>query len=267
MHVIDFHTHAFPDAIAGRAMPALEREADIKAALDGTVSSLLRSMDQAGIETSVICSIATKPSQFESILSWSREVGSDRLVAFPSVHPAHPDAAEQVHIVHQEGFQGIKLHPYYQEFDLDEERVFPLYEAVEKCGLITVVHTGFDIAFPRTRKAGPARIARVLERFPDLKFVTTHLGAWEDWDAVEEFLLGRPVYMEISFSIPYLGETRARDFLLRHAPEFVLFGTDSPWRGQKETLDEFLALQLGEERERKILWENACRLLGRPAAG
>ena len=49
MRIIDFHAHAFPDALAERAMPALEEEGNIKAALDGKISSLLRSMDEAGI--------------------------------------------------------------------------------------------------------------------------------------------------------------------------------------------------------------------------
>ncbi|MFP4564308.1 MAG: amidohydrolase, partial [Spirochaetia bacterium] len=59
MNIVDFHTHAFPDELAARAVPALEAEADIEAVLDGTVTSLLESMDRAGIERSVVASIAT----------------------------------------------------------------------------------------------------------------------------------------------------------------------------------------------------------------
>jgi 2-methylcitrate dehydratase len=73
--VIDFHTHAFPDSLALRAIAVLEAEAPgVKAFLDERVSSLLASMDRAGIEKSVVCSIATKPSQYRAILSWSREI-------------------------------------------------------------------------------------------------------------------------------------------------------------------------------------------------
>jgi len=59
--IIDFHTHAFPDELAARAIPFLEEEGNVKAWLDGTAADLLRSMDRAGIERSVICSIATRP--------------------------------------------------------------------------------------------------------------------------------------------------------------------------------------------------------------
>ena len=66
--IIDCHTHAFPDALAERAMAQLLAETDsVTAFLDGKLSSLLASMDANNIEKSVLCSIATKPSQFEPI--------------------------------------------------------------------------------------------------------------------------------------------------------------------------------------------------------
>ena len=66
--IIDFHTHAFPDELAERVIKMLEDEGGVKARLDGKISSLLGSMDKCGIEKSVICNIATKPAQFDSIL-------------------------------------------------------------------------------------------------------------------------------------------------------------------------------------------------------
>ncbi len=260
--IIDFHAHAFPDAVAEKAMPQLEAEGDIEAALDGTVSSLLRSMDAAGIHASVVASIATRPRQFEAILDWSSEIASERLVPFPSVHPGDPRAAEQVRRIHARGFKGVKLHPYYQDFRLDEDRLLPVYEAIEDLGLVLLCHTGFDLAFPRERRGDPVRVLHVLERFPRLKFVAAHLGAWEDWDEVERHLAGRPVYMDVSFAIDGIGPGRARRLLLRHPPEYVLFGTDSPWAGQRESIAQVRALALGEERERLLFGVNAARLLG-----
>ena len=80
--IIDFHTHAFPDSLARRAMKTLLDEAPgIEAYLDGTVGALLQSMDASGIERSVVCCIATKPDQFEPILHWCRAIRSERLIA------------------------------------------------------------------------------------------------------------------------------------------------------------------------------------------
>lgn len=214
--MIDFHAHAFPDALAERAMPMLEQEGNVKAVLDGKVSSLLRSMDEAGVHASVVASIATRPHQFDSILKWSAEIVSDRIIPFPSVHPGDPEAVAHLRLIHEQGFKGVKLHPYYQEFDLDEERLRPLYAALQECGLVLLCHTGFDLAFPRIRKCDPVRIGRVREAFPGLKFVAAHLGAWEDWDEVERHLIGRPIFMDVSYAIDWIGPGRAREFILRH---------------------------------------------------
>jgi hypothetical protein len=165
-------------------------------------------------------------------------------------------------MIHEKGFKGIKVHPYYQSCNLDDEKMFPIYEKAQRCGLVLLCHTGFDIAFPRDRKCDPRRILKVVETFPRLLFVATHLGAWEDWEEVRKYLLGKPIYMEISFAIEVMGEAKAREFMLAHPEEYLLFGTDSPWTGQKETLHLLLSLKLGPEKEKKILFKNARKLLG-----
>jgi hypothetical protein len=259
--IVDFHTHAFPDELADRAMKMLEEEGDIRAHLDGRISSLLRSMDENGIEKSVVCSIATKPSQFDTIMNWSRKIMTDRIIPLPSIHPDDPLAVERVLRIRGEGFKGIKFHPYYQDFDLDDERLFPIYESICRERLIMVVHTGFDLAFEKIRRADPARIIRVLDRFPDIRMVTTHLGAWDDWEEVERHLSGKRIYMEISFSLEYLSREAARRIILNHPGDHILFGSDSPWTDQGNTLALLRGLELGEERERLVLRENAAGLL------
>ena len=261
--ITDFHTHAFPDAIAEHAMRTLLAETtNVKAWLDGRVGSLLASMDRAGIGRSVLCSIATKPEQFAKILAWSAQARSERVVPFPSFHPRDPDPCARVREIAAAGFRGVKLHPYYQDFYLDDERMTPAYRAVAGAGLVLVCHTGFDVAFPRVRRCDPQRIARVVERVPDLKLVTTHLGSWSDWDEVEKHLLGRPVHMEISYSLEELTADRARSLLSRHPAQYILFGTDSPWQDQSAALARLRALGFGARWESAVLEENAARLLG-----
>lgn len=262
MPIIDFHTHAFPDDLARRAVPLLAREAGIPAFRDGTVADLLRSMDRSGIERSVICSIATKPAQFRKIMDWSGKVRSPRLVLFPSVHPADPKVREHIRLIRSEGFLGVKMHPYYQEFNLDEPRMEPIYECIRECGLILLCHTGFDVAFARVRRADPERILKVVAKFPGLKLVATHLGAWENWDEVERLLIGKPVALEISFAFSYCGAARARRMLMNHPADQILFGSDSPWADQATEIESVLRLDLPADRRQKLFYDNACRLLG-----
>lgn len=259
-NIIDFHTHAFPDELSERVIRMLEDEGGVKAHLDGKVSSLLSSMDSCGIEKSVICNIATKPAQADSILQWCKTIRSGRIIPFPSFHPFDPEFKERIDAIKKEGFRGVKFHPYYQDFVIDDERLLPVYEKVCAENLILVMHTGFDFAFSRIKIADPEKVLSILEKFPSLKLVTTHLGAWEQWSEVEQFLLGKPIYMEISFSLDFLDDS-VRKIISNHPPEYILFGTDSPWTDQQETLSLLKGMNLGEKKEALILWENAEKLL------
>ena len=245
-------------------MAQLLAETDsVTAFLDGKLSSLLASMDANSIDKSVLCSIATKPSQFEPIFKWSQKIQSDRIIPLASVHPLDPAGAEHIHEIAEAGLAGIKMHPYYQDFDMDDAQLDPIYEALQEEGLLLTMHTGFDFAFEWIDKAGPKRISDVLTKFPDLRLVTTHLGSWQQWDEVETFLIGKPIYMETSFSIKYLNHDQLRRMILAHPSDYILFGSDSPWTDQAAEIEAFSKLGLPEAMLEKIFYKNAKNLLGK----
>ena len=72
--IIDFHTHIFPDKIAGKTIESLERISGITAATNGTLEGLLASMEDSGVDMSVIMPVATKPAQMESINAYAKEI-------------------------------------------------------------------------------------------------------------------------------------------------------------------------------------------------
>jgi len=264
MNVIDIHTHAFPDALAARAIPALEEEAHWTAALDGTIGALLGSMDAAGVAVSVVCAIATKPDQAAGIFDWCGRIRSDRIIPFPSIHPDTPDPAAWLKRFADEGFRGIKLHPMYQDFAIDDDRAMPIYAAAAECGLIVQVHCGRDIAFPPDDdRAAPRRTRRVLDAVNGLKIIATHMGGWRMWDESEALLVGTSAYMETSFSLHEMPPGRAVAMIRRHGTDRVLFGTDSPWAAQAAELDTLGALGLTDDERERILSANAVALLGR----
>ena len=261
--IIDFHVHAFPDNIAAGAMKKLKEEApEAKAYLNGTVDDLLKSMERNGIEKSVLCSIATRPEQFEPILRWSRKIQSEKLIVFPSIHPADTEFKEHIAAIKTEGFKGVKMHPYYQDFRLDEDRLLAIYEELVKNELMLVVHTGYDIAFPYDDRADSRKIVKVTEMFPQLKFVATHLGAWQQWDEVEQILAGKHIYMETSWSMECISKEQAKRIILKHPADCILFGTDSPWTDQGKSIELLKALNLPADLEKRILCDNAMALLG-----
>jgi uncharacterized protein len=256
------HVHAFPDALAPRAMAALQDPIDWKAIGDGTIAGLLRSMDAAGVDISVVLNIATKPTQVETILRWCEQIASPRIVPFASVHPKTPEIGRWVRRFRDAGLRGVKLHPMYQEFAVDEPRMDPLYAAVAEAGLLLEPHSGYDIAFPGDTRADAERLARVIQRHPSLKMICTHLGGWKQWDAVSRTLAGKNVWLETSMSLSLLGTQASADLVRMHGAGNVLFGTDWPWTDQTDQINLIRSMDLPKEQTEAILGGNAAKLLG-----
>ncbi|HUT25250.1 MAG TPA: amidohydrolase family protein [Sumerlaeia bacterium] len=261
MRIIDFHTHAFPDFLAEKAIAALEAESAMQAETDGAVAGLLALMDRHGVERSVVASIATKPGQSRSILEWSTSIASDRLVPFPSVHPCSENCIEEVERIAAAGLRGLKLHPLYQNFAADDPRVFPLYDAISEAGLILLMHAGYDIAFRDEDLALPERFLTVLGNFPRLKIVMAHLGGWRSLDGFAERLLGRDVYIETSFTRGFASEEQIHAILNGHDPERILFGSDSPWGRMADQIAFVEELAVSDGVKEKIFHGNAEALL------
>lgn len=259
--VIDVHTHAFPDFLAPHAIVRLEEKAAVKARLDGTVAALLGSMDRAGIAQAVVCSIATDPRQFASILNWSLGIAGPRLWPFPSIHPASPEAREEARRVAGAGFRGIKLHPEYQDFHADDPGLADFYETIESAGLIILFHAGYDIGFPDSDRGAPRRILQVVRSFPGLRVIASHLGGYRRWEEVAASLLGSAVYLDTSYTIGHIPPALFHAIVHGHGAERILFGTDSPWVDQAVAVAEIRGLGLEPALEKRILSQNARRLL------
>lgn len=261
MAVIDIHTHAFPEKIAARTIATLEGGAGMRAYGGGTIDDLLASMDSAGVDKSVVCNIATKPEQFDNILAWCAEIRSDRIEPFASVHPDTADAGAAVERVAGAGLLGIKLHPMYQEFSLTDSRLDPILAAARDCGLIVMLHAGFDIAFRHDARAHPADVRKLADRWGGLKLICAHLGGWEAWQEATEHLLGSEVYIDTSMATQYMPPAHVAELIARHDPRRVLFGTDWPWGGQDEDLAGLARCGLSDDALERILYQNAADLL------
>ena len=263
MRAIDFHTHAFPDFLAERAVASVTDRADLQHPHhDGTVSGLLRSMDDAGIEISVVACIATAEKQVPGILKWSQEIASDRIAPFPSVYPFSADVVDQVRRIADAGFKGIKLHPLYQEFEVLDERLGPTYAAIAEAGLILLFHSGDDLAFLGDHRCMPSTMMEVQKRFPNLRMVLSHLGGfWQYTDFVRHGL-GSDAYIEVSFGIPDEPSETFTRVVRKHTPGRVMFGTDSPWNDQRAEVEKLTRVIDNPRLLEDILWNNAARLLG-----
>ena len=96
--LIDFHTHAFPPKLAGRAMGKLSHDVGgLVPQTDGTLAGLKALMEEDGVQISVVHSIATNPHQMHKVNDYAFEMDREEgIVAFGSVHPEAPDALEEL---------------------------------------------------------------------------------------------------------------------------------------------------------------------------
>ena len=65
--IIDFHTHIFPDKIAGRTLDYLSDIFGASPFADGTYTGLCNSMGKGAVDISIALSAVTKVSQVASI--------------------------------------------------------------------------------------------------------------------------------------------------------------------------------------------------------
>lgn len=260
---IDFHTHIYPDHVALGTVTAVCERSGIDAYTDGTLEGLKRSMASAGIDLSVVAAVATRPEQVPSIQRFLAAIRQRGIEALAAMHPADPLSPDQMKILKREGFRGFKLHPDYQDFFVDDPRMYPLYESVAAEDMFILFHAGMDRGLPDPVHATPKRLAAVHEAVPELCMVIAHLGGEEAYEETMLHLLGRDLYLDTSFVLRKMpGKFRER-ILREHPAERLLFASDSPWTDQGEELRFFLQLPfLTDENKEKICFSNAARLLG-----
>lgn len=264
--VIDFHAHVYEEHRAPEVVADVCRRAGIPAYADGTVHGLRRSMDEAGIDVSVISRITTRPDQVDAVNRWLASLNTPRTPAAATVHPELSDLADRVEPLRRQGFTGFKVHPDYQGFYVDEPRMFSFYEAAQAADMWILFHAGLDRGLPGAEVHGsPERLLRVHRAFPRLAIVAAHMGGEEIYDETERLLLGRDVYLDTSFVLRKMDEGTLRRFLRRHDPERILFGTDSPWGHQGLDVRFFRSLAyLGTRDRERMMGGNAARLLRVP---
>lgn len=261
--IIDFHTHDFPDAIAEKSVALLRQRSGVTPYTDGTYNGLLQSMEQGEIDESILMPVVTKPSQFDTVNRVASELCSQqgRILSFGGIHPDNEDYREKLREIKHMGLPGIKLHPAYQGTYIDDIRYKRIVSYALEQDLIVVFHAGIDIGLPEPVYTDPERTLRLLQDTGDGKIVLAHLGGWKCWDQVEELLLDRDVYFDTAFVQNFMSEEQFMRIVRGHGVDRILFGTDSPWSGQKESVEWIRSLPFSEEEREQIFSGNARKLL------
>jgi predicted TIM-barrel fold metal-dependent hydrolase len=276
--VIDFHTHIFPSWLREKRDEYIKRDPCFSLLYSQpqakivTAEELLASMDEAGIELSVVINIGwvshelcvkTNDYILDSVSRYPT-----RFVGFCAIQPGAGDAAiAELERCSKAGAKGIgELRSDVQGFDLaDKKTMKPLVDAALKYDLIFLTHSSEPVGHEYSGKGSitPDVLYSFITNFPNLKIVCAHWGG------------GLPFYAlmpEVAKALSNVFfDTAATVFLYK--PEIfkqmshiissdkILFGTDYPLMHQNRVLAQIQSSQLPEEDKARILGANAQKLL------
>ncbi len=262
--LIDFHTHCFPEKIAARAVEKLSAASGgLTPFTDGTVAGLRAEMKKNGIDRAVVLNIATNAHQQASVNDFAAATNSEDVIAFGSVFPDAPDAISELERIKAMGLLGVKLHPDYQGFSVDDPKMKPIYKKISQLGLITVFHAGADYGFPPPYGATPEKLERAIGWF-DSPVVAAHWGGIDCYEDVLDRLCGREnLYFDTSFGYSMMPRYYAEKILEKQGAKRMLFGTDTPWHTAEMEWRLLDCLNLSESEREQIAYKNALRLLGK----
>ena len=275
--IIDFHCHAFAKKIAEKAVTFLENYYGIMAEKRrGDLKDALTIETTAGVDYFVLLVAATKPEQVIPANNWVvdvKKLGANELsllsglprtaqpIIFGTIHPYYKDNQNELQRLRAEGIKGIKIHPEFQGFGLDDPKMYPLYEAFGE-DLILLTHVGDKNPHP-DNPSTPLKLKKVLLNFPRLRVVAAHLGGYHFWNDALTELAGRDLYFDLSSTLKYIDPVLLKEIINRHGTEKLLFGSDYPIG------DPAAELQLLEEMSiftssqfEAVAGLNAQRLLG-----
>ena len=279
--IIDFHTHTFPDKIAGSVIGKLQRLSRSRPFTNATNDGLRRSMEQAGIDLSILLPVMTNAGQVHKLNDLAARINErwqeTGLLSFGGMHPDVENYKEALNHVAELGLKGIRIHPAYQGADFDDIRYLRIIDKASELGLIVLTHAGWDIGIPGHNYCDTKHIQRVMREVGPDRLVLAHMGGWQDWKAVGEELAGLPLYFDASFStgdiVPAPGTTRTPEeshnmnreqfihLVRKLGTDRILFATDCPWSDQAESLRFVRSCGFSQQELADILGNNAQKLL------
>jgi len=260
LKIADVHTHIYPGKIAEKATASVGQFYNIGMNRIGFPHTLVESGEKIGVSKYLVCSVATKPEQSHSI----NDFIFDKCKKYPqflglgALHPEQTDWENEIERIVEMGLRGVKYHPDFQKFNIDDPNMIPVYRKIRDAGLIILFHMGDD----RYDFSAPQRLYNVMQQIPDLVCIAAHFGGYQRWSDAAKYLLCDNIHFDTSSSLWKLTPDEAAGLIHHFGADNVLFGTDFPMWDHEQELNRFLKLNLADEENDKILYRNFERLFG-----
>lgn len=250
--IIDAHMHLGPNP--GRMVP------------DQTVESLVKQMDQLGIERCISANRLSLRNLYEEGLSndlAASEKCGGRIYSFCLYAAQYADKAVASILAHKDDKRcvGLKVLPITDGVSADSELYRPLWEAARTTGKAIMAHT-WDVSTynPTQHYAYPPKFEKWLAEYPDVTFVFGHSGG--RYNGIKQAIALGKKYPNACFDIA--GDIWPFGFLEELVENVgadrVIYGSDYTMIEARPMLGVVYGSGLSNIDKEKILYHNAARV-------
>jgi len=258
----------FKSRTLGQVKQVIDLYANVGTAPDGkvfTAEGLIVAMDEAGIDKAIISSISgglSAQSEANSEAAQARDRHENRLFSLAWVNPNEGKAAldEARTRIYQEGFVGLKFHPFLNRYHFNDQVVYPFFRLAEESKVPVVVHTAHD------EFSLPVRALDMARRFPKVPVIMGHAGLAE---GPNRGALNLQAIIMASMALNlYVDTSWVDEWALRSGMKILpvgrfLFGTDAPLGGAEHyqrALETINRLDLDLPALESLLWNSTVEL-------
>jgi hypothetical protein len=264
--IIDCHTHLSKFGHEGQTFAQVRDD-------------LLADMQLLGIDTAFVypdSDLGTGVSGLETTRTLVSDSPGLRMLGTACIDAAYAACIERLDfLAAEESIIGVKLYPGFETFYPCEEKCSPVYELCLRHNLPVVFHSGESMNEQwREKYNHPREIAKVAERFPELKVVIAHFSQPHLADCRDVVLAYPSVHVDISgLAYPDVVKSCGQETISEiledvagRQPEKILFGTDWPICDVQAHLSLVESLHISDSAKGLILAGNAVRVFGLPEA-
>lgn len=261
MEIINAHAHIYPTKIAKKATIAIGDFYGIQMETpEGTVDCLIKDGSKIGVTKYLVHSVATTAHQVRSINEFiKKEIDEhEEFIGFMTLHQDLTDDEIKIEVdwAIKNGFKGIKLHPDFQKFYIDEESAQRFYKIVGN-RLPFLLHMGDD----RYEFSQPERLVKMAKKYTEVKFIAAHFGGYRCWEKASIYKGLKNVYFDTCSSLAFISSEKAKEIIDLLGVEKFFFATDFPMWDAETEYKRFLSIPLIDEERQMILSKNIKKLL------
>lgn len=198
--------------------------------------------------------VKSVPAQFRPI----------KLHAFGTINPTLPDWEEDVRRCHETfEMRGVRLHPNYHGYTLDDPRFAQLLETCAANELVVQLICWMDndrpqVLSPRTTRVNLKPLAENVAPLTNLRLVIASGYQTADDEAIRRLLPMKQIYFDFAQAA---GESAIRDLNDKTSANRVLFGSGAPLHDVAAPRAALQKAQLNHPERSAIQFKNADQLL------